>query len=85
MPPVTKLAQAEDAGTSARTEVSKGRFLVDNYSLVLVQKDGASETNKYYIIHNGFGKDKCNVFTSGYMLVITRSDGSVTRYELMHR
>ena len=84
VPPVSKSAQAEDVDASSRIDVSNGRFLVDYYSLVLTQKDGASETNKYYIIKDGIGNDRGKFFTSGYSLVISPADGSVKRFELMY-
>jgi len=85
VPPVTRAAQAEDVDASAKTEVSKGRFLVDYYSLVLIQDNGSSSTNKYYVIKDGVSNDKGKFFTSGYSLVITPADGSVKSYQLMYR
>jgi hypothetical protein len=84
-PPVSKLAQAEDIDASKRTGASKGRILVGHDSLVLIQKDGASITNVFFVMKDGAGNDKGKFFESGYSLTITSSDGNAKRYELMYR
>jgi hypothetical protein len=84
-PPVSKSAEAEDADRSTRKKISKGRFLVNHYSLVLIPNDGSSNTNKYYVIKDRPDDDHRKFFTQGYSLVITQPDGTEKRYDLMYR
>lgn len=69
-PLVAKSAQAENVNASSRIGVSKGRFLVDDHSLVLIQKNGASETNICYITQTMFGSS----------MDLTLPDGSIKGY-----
>jgi hypothetical protein len=85
LPPITKTAQAEEVDGSSRKNVSKGNFLVNSTSLVLIQKDGTSRTNKFYLIADGVPNDKGKFFKSGLSLMITLPSGKEKKWELMYR